>query len=101
LYELAGARTTRTSGILSVATGIQRSKMSQLLVAFVVTVGLSAFAAGSQGPAQPVDPATLGPQVGASVPTFSLPDQHGRVQTPKSLAGPKGLMLVFARATSW
>jgi len=48
-----------------------------------------------------VDPATLGPQVGAIVPAFSLPDQHGQVQTSRSLMGPKGMMLVFSRATAW
>jgi len=76
--------------------------MSQNLLVSVVTLGLSlAWVAGPQDSPKPVDPATLGPKVGAVVPAFSLPDQHGRVQTLRSVAGPKGLMLVFARATSW
>lgn len=48
-----------------------------------------------------VDPARLGPQVGETVPGFTLPDQRGRTHTLESLMGPKGLMLVFARATGW
>lgn len=48
-----------------------------------------------------VDPTRLGPQVGETVPAFSLPDQDGEVQTSRSLMGPKGMMLVFNRATAW
>lgn len=43
----------------------------------------------------------LGPQVGASVPDFSLPDQTGQSRTLRSLLGPKGLMLVFFRSADW
>lgn len=44
---------------------------------------------------------TLGPQVGARLPDFSLPDQQGRTQTLSSLMGPKGLVLVFNRSAEW
>jgi len=71
---------------------------------FLLSVGLvgalAAGAAGAQAPAA-VDPATLGPQAGETAPAFSLPDQHGKVQTSRSLMGPKGMMLVFSRATAW
>ena len=40
----------------------------------------------------------LGPQVGAKVPEFSLPDQTGTVRTLQSLMGTKGLMLLFYRS---
>jgi hypothetical protein len=53
------------------------------------------------GPAGPVDPMRLGPQVGDTVPDFTLPDQEGERHTLASLMGPNGLMLVFNRATSW
>lgn len=43
----------------------------------------------------------LGPQVGARVPAFSLPDQGGRQRTLASLMGPRGLMLVFSRSADW
>jgi hypothetical protein len=48
-----------------------------------------------------VDVGKLGPQVGATVPDFSLPDQHGRAQTLKSVMGPKGAMIVFYRSADW
>ena len=44
---------------------------------------------------------TLGPQVGKRAIDFSLPDQQDRVRTLKSLAGPKGTMLVFFRSADW
>jgi len=45
--------------------------------------------------------ATLGPQVGQRAIDFSLVDQQDRVRTLKSLAGPKGTMLVFFRSADW
>ena len=43
----------------------------------------------------------LGPQVGESVPDFSLKDQAGKVWTRQSIMGPKGAMLVFLRSADW
>ena len=71
-----------------------------VVLSAVVACALAAGPARAQTPAA-VDPATLGPQVGATVPAFSLPDQRGQVQTSRSLMGPKGMMLVFSRATAW
>lgn len=51
-------------------------------------------------PAAP-DVTTLGPQVGETLPDFSLPDQQGRTRTLSSLMGPKGLVLVFNRSAEW
>jgi hypothetical protein len=42
-----------------------------------------------------------GPVVGATVPKFEAPDQSGRVQTLQSVAGPKGVLLVFYRSADW
>ena len=42
-----------------------------------------------------------GPDVGARVPDFTLPDQSGNMQTLASIAGPKGAMLVFFRSADW
>ncbi len=42
-----------------------------------------------------------GPAVGNPVPDFSAQDQEGRSQTLKSVAGPKGTMLVFFRSADW
>ena len=42
-----------------------------------------------------------GPEIGARIPNFSLPDQNGTVQNLASIAGPKGAMLVFYRSADW
>jgi hypothetical protein len=62
------------------------------------------WSAGAQQPASPApspDVATLGPQVGDKVPDFALSDQKGQTQSLSSLAGPKGLVLVFSRSADW
>ena len=48
-----------------------------------------------------IDVAALGPQVGERVPDFSLPDQHGQIQTLDSIMGPNGIMLLFHRSADW
>lgn len=52
-------------------------------------------------PRQKIDVSKLGPQVGQRVPGFSLKDQTGKVQTLRSVMGPKGAMLVFFRSADW
>ena len=42
-----------------------------------------------------------GPAVGSTVPEFSAPDQTGKIQTLKSIMGPKGVLLVFYRSADW
>jgi hypothetical protein len=42
-----------------------------------------------------------GPAVGTRVPDFRLADQTGAMRDLDSLAGPKGLMLVFYRSADW
>ena len=48
-----------------------------------------------------LDVSALGPQVGERVPDFSLPDQHGRMQTLQSVMGEKGAMILFHRSADW
>lgn len=43
----------------------------------------------------------VGPQVGETIPDFSLPDGSGRVHTRASLIGPKGATIVFFRSADW
>ena len=50
---------------------------------------------------EPIDVSALGPQVGERVPDFSLPDQHGRLQTLQSIMGEKGAMILFHRSADW
>ena len=52
-------------------------------------------------PREKIEVSKLGPQVGERVPDFSLKDQYGKVQTLKSIMGPKGAMLVFVRSADW
>ncbi len=48
-----------------------------------------------------IDVHSLGPQVGERVLGFSLPDQHGLMQTLQSIMGPNGAMLLFHRSADW
>ncbi len=48
-----------------------------------------------------VDLANRGPQVGDTIPEFSLPDQNGEVWTEESILGPNGTMLAFIRSADW
>ena len=66
-----------------------------------VVLVLMTFPAGAQGTRTQVDVSTLGPQVGAGVPDFSLNDQTGRVRNLQSIMGPRGAMLVFLRSADW
>jgi peroxiredoxin len=43
----------------------------------------------------------LGPQVGQTVPDFSLSDQNGKLWTRASIMGPKGALLLFYRSADW
>ena len=61
----------------------------------------TAGAQGLQPVRQAIDVTKLGPQVGQTVPDFSLTDQSGRTQTLRSIMGPRGAMLVFFRSADW
>ncbi len=47
------------------------------------------------------DVGRFGPQVGETVPDFSLVDQDGRTRDLSSVMGPRGAMLVFSRSAAW
>jgi hypothetical protein len=66
-----------------------------------VLVVLVTFHPHAQGTRTRIDVSKLGPQVGQSVPDFSLSDQTGRVRTLQSIMGPRGAMLVFLRSADW
>lgn len=42
-----------------------------------------------------------GPEVGSTVPAFSLVDQNGQPRGIDNLKGPNGLVLVFVRSADW
>lgn len=74
--------------------------MKTMKMLFGALVMLTAAVAPlAQTPA--VDLRTVGPQVGAKVPSFTLPDQTGQARTLESLMGPKGMVLVFFRSADW
>jgi hypothetical protein len=78
--------------------------MRTALSSVAILLGLaSALGAAAQTPAIPerIDVSKLGPQVGDTVPGFSLPDQNGRTHTLQSIMGPRGAMLVFIRSADW
>ena len=64
--------------------------------------GASGIFAQAAPPAVPAVPVELrGPKVGQKVPAFRLQDQTGRERDLASLAGPKGLVLLFVRSADW
>ena len=82
---------------------LRRCAMASVLV---FTVPLPMSSRGVPPQAQPAATATvdleaLGPKVGATIPDFNLPDQHGEIRSLKSLLGPKGAVLVFFRSADW
>lgn len=73
----------------------------QRIAAVMLAVSAGAATLLAAQPVQIVDVSALGPQVGQKAMAFQLPDQHGRMQTLASVAGPKGTMLVFFRSSDW
>ena len=71
------------------------------LVAFAAAVVMLPGVSMEAQQREPIDVSALGPQVGERVPDFSLPDQHGRVQTLQSVMGEKGAMILFHRSADW
>ena len=75
-------------------------KLARILTFASLLVSAVALTAAAQAPPLP-DVDGFGPQVGETVPSFSLVDQHGATRDLQSLAGPNGLMLVFSRSADW
>jgi cytochrome oxidase Cu insertion factor (SCO1/SenC/PrrC family) len=74
-------------------TGLLCALMAAIVAAIVVAVSAQTV--------QKIDVSKLGPQVGATVPDFTLSDQQGRKRTLQSIMGPKGAMIVFFRSADW
>ena len=71
---------------------------STLIVCLIIVFG-TLLGAQAEQPLPDVD--RFGPQVGDTVPAFSLADQNGQTRDLASLMGPNGLMLVFNRSANW
>ena len=75
----------------------------------VLVAGLALLAIGpgaaralqSGSAATHIDVERLGPEVGTSLPDFTLRDQRGEPRSLKSLLGPKGAIIVFFRSADW
>ena len=74
-------------------------RMHTMIAVAVVAAVTRGTVATAQDPLPDVD--QFGPQVGETVPDFSLVDQFGETRTLQSLMGPNGLMLVFSRSADW
>jgi len=75
--------------------------MTKRLFAGLVLATLTILSPKAAMSADAPDVSKLGPQVGDTVPDFTLPDQDGAEHSLKSLMGPKGLVLVFFRSADW
>ena len=73
------------------------------LASAALLIAATVSTAGQQpsSPSQAADVQTIGPQVGARVPSFTLTDQTGHARSLESLMGPKGAILVFFRSADW
>lgn len=75
-------------------------KLARIVTLSLALAFATAAAAVAQAPSLP-DVDRFGPQVGETVPSFSLADQNGEMRDLRSLMGPNGLMLVFSRSADW
>ncbi len=71
------------------------------LLAGLAMVALAGATLAQSGDRQSIEVAALGPQVGATVPDFRLPDQFGQYHTLEDIMGPNGAMLLFHRSADW
>ena len=72
--------------------------------AFVIVIVVCAGAALAQVSTitqKPAETKAVGLAVGQKAPAFKARDQRGKEQTLSSLAGPKGLVLLFVRSADW
>ena len=79
----------------------RRAALGIALAVMALGVGWRAMLSRAPIGRTPIDVASLGPQVGEQVPSFSLLDQNGRVRTLESILGPKGAILLFHRSADW
>ena len=75
--------------------------MSRVMLVFALAIVLTAGLAHMQESRAAIDVSALGPQVGETIPDFSLPDQNGTVWTRESIVGTNGAMIVFHRSADW
>lgn len=70
-------------------------------VATVVALGATLDPQLGPGSPPPVPVEQRGPAIGEPIPQIDAVDQFGRRHTLATLAGPKGLVLLFVRSADW
>ena len=80
----------------------RRSRHALVLGLAMLVIGVGEAREPQSGTAAAtVDVESVGPQVGTSLPDFTLRDQRGEPHALKSLLGPKGALIVFFRSADW
>ena len=74
---------------------------SSIAVAVCCLALLTSASVGARNRQSGSSTATVGPQIGTTVPAFSGTDQFGKSQTLDSALGDNGAMLVFYRSADW
>jgi cytochrome oxidase Cu insertion factor (SCO1/SenC/PrrC family) len=81
---------------------LRRARNAAILGLALLVLGIGEAREPQSGTgAATVDVESVGPQVGASLPDFTLRDQRGVPHSLKSLLGPKGALIVFFRSADW
>jgi hypothetical protein len=80
-------------------SGVMHKNTHKWTLVGILLLAISTVAAAQER--KPIDVSVLGPQVGESVPDFSLSDQHGQLQTLESVRGPNGSLILFHRSADW
>jgi len=88
-------------GTRMVGFGIMRQQCRKAALYAILAAVILGFPTHAMQSRTPVNVASLGPQVGESVPNFTLPDQNGRERTLESILGPNGAILLFHRSADW
>lgn len=71
----------------------------RMLIAAALAISL--FGATNGARPESLGDSDAGIPVGGAAPDFKLKDQAGREQTPASLMGKSGLVLIFFRSADW
>ena len=80
---------------------MKQQNRAAILAGIMATVLFAFLPVTTAQEREAIDISALGPQIGDTVPDFSLPDQNGQIQTLESVMGPNGAMLLFHRSADW
>ncbi|MFQ5651465.1 MAG: hypothetical protein ACE5IY_16140 [bacterium] len=81
--------------------------MSLSLVLFALMIGAAFESCSDKGSKQGRSTMdddlgfSTGPDIGETVPDFTLPDQQGVTKSLQARIGPKGAILIFFRSANW